>query len=228
MAEAATAAADSSPSTFLSSHDEKLRLNQYWYSAHTIRAMVDEVELLAGRCAFLSTPSVFFSLRSPELIQRSRLLDVDEQWAPHPSYVRFDFHHPHALPSSLHHQFDFVVIDPPFITDDVWRLYAEAALLLLVPPSSSPPPRVLLSSIPENEELLHSLLQVHLAAFRPCIPHLIYQYSFFINYKSTRLQQLNPEIDEEPPAAHTARKKTSMVGYGSDHTAHAPGEEAKR
>ena len=191
-------------------------LVRYWYSAPTISAMVDDIEALSSRCAFLSTPSVFFSLRSPALIANSRLLDFDQQWAHHPSFVHYDFHHPHALPASLHHAFDFVVIDPPFITDDVWRLYAEAALLLLVPPSHNPPPRLLLSTIPENLDLLQPLLHVHIAAFRPSIPHLIYQYSFFINYTSERLGQLNPEIDDEQPAEHSARKKTSMVGYGSE------------
>ena len=210
-------ASSASPSTFLSSHAEKLKLNQYWYSSPTISAMVSEVEALSSRCAFLSTPSVFFSLTSPTLISASRLFDFDQQWASHTSYVHYDFHHPQLLPASLHHQFDYVVIDPPFITEDVWRLYAEAALLLLVPPTSNPPPRLLLSSIPENLELLHSLLGVHIVAFRPSIPTLIYQYSFFTNYPSERLSHPNPEIDpDEVPEEHTARKRTTMVGYGSE------------
>ena len=203
--------------TFLTTHSEKLKLNQYWYSSPTIATLVAEIESLSSRCAFLSTPSLFFSLTSPSLIASSRLFDFDQQWADHPSFVPYDFHHPHDLPSALHHSFDFVVIDPPFITEDVWRLYAEAALLLLTPPTSYPPPRILLSSIPENLPLLHSLLDVHLVAYRPSIPTLIYQYSLFTNYPSTRLGQLNPEIDGEvEPQLHTARKKTTMVGFGSE------------
>ncbi|RYH06746.1 hypothetical protein EON65_42520 [archaeon] len=31
----------------------------------------------------------------------------------------------------MHHSFDVVVIDPPFITEDVWRKYAAAAKVLL-------------------------------------------------------------------------------------------------
>ena len=179
--------------------------------------MVAEIEECSTRCAFLSTPSVFFSLSDPGLISRSRLLDYDAQWSAHPSFVSYDFHHPRALPTSLHHRFDYVVIDPPFITDDVWRLYAEAALLLLVPPGSEPPPRLLLSTIPENVELLHELLGVQLVAFRPSIPNLIYQYSFFTNYHSPRLDRLNPEIDADvSEPQHSARKKTTMVGFGSD------------
>jgi len=37
-------------------------LNQYWFSPPTIQAMVDEVEAGGGKAAFLSTPSVYFSV----------------------------------------------------------------------------------------------------------------------------------------------------------------------
>ena len=59
------------------SHQEKLTLNQYWYSAKTIGTMVAEIERVAKRVAFLSTPSVYFSLASDsELRKNSRLFDV--------------------------------------------------------------------------------------------------------------------------------------------------------
>lgn len=45
---------------------------------------------------------------------------------------RYDFNHPEAIPESLHHAFDCVVIDPPFITREVWEKYTAAAKLLLV------------------------------------------------------------------------------------------------
>lgn len=42
---------------------ERGDMNQYWYSASTLEAMVAEVEQKAKRVAFLSTPSVYFSLK---------------------------------------------------------------------------------------------------------------------------------------------------------------------
>ena len=36
------------------------------------------------------------------------------------------------IPKELYHSFDFIVIDPPFITAEVWADYAKAAKLLLV------------------------------------------------------------------------------------------------
>ena len=47
---------------FLARFGERGDMNQYWYSAHTIDVMVSEIEAHATRAAFLSTPSVYFSL----------------------------------------------------------------------------------------------------------------------------------------------------------------------
>ena len=111
-----------------------------------------------------------------------------------------------------------MVIDPPFITEDVWRLYARTARLLLTAHGSCPPPRVLLSTIPENAELMRELLDAALVRYRPSIPHLIYQYSFFTNYHSQRLHSPNAELpcDEPDTEQHTARRRTAMPGLSSE------------
>lgn len=124
------------------------------------------------------------------------------------------------------------MIDPPFITDDVWQLYAQTAHLLLAPAplhSDSPTPRILLSTIPENLPLLSSQLSVHLCRFRPSIPHLPYQYSLFTNYDSDRLSALNGEIDDEEwSEEHTARKKTAMESYSSERMREEEEEKQKQ
>jgi hypothetical protein len=75
-ARAGVMAVRAAASAFLDGNEEKLKLNQYWYSAETIATMVAEIESCATRCAFLSTPSVFFSLNSKQLQLNSKLLDV--------------------------------------------------------------------------------------------------------------------------------------------------------
>lgn len=50
--------------------------HRYWYSARTLDAIVAEVDEVATRAAFLSTPSVYFSLRNKELRERSFLFEV--------------------------------------------------------------------------------------------------------------------------------------------------------
>lgn len=39
-----------------------------------------------------------------------------------PNFVFYDFKHPEDIPEKFTDFFDFVVIDPPFITRDVWEL----------------------------------------------------------------------------------------------------------
>jgi len=270
---------------FLAKHGEKLMMNQYWYSAKTIETMVAEIEEMGKRVAFLSTPSLYFSLKNEEVKRESRLFDFDDQWASDPNFVKFNYKEADKIPAQYHHYFDYVVVDPPFITDVVWEQYAVSIKLLLVneaekpsassapvssseasqapvespeekkpiseddinpfasssktsnspirtvrtlssssddtkgvmpgraapfvsssaipEPSDMPAGKVLLSTIPEHENLLHSLLGASARRFRPSIPSLIYQYVLYTNYDpnvTKRLQQLNPEIDPEGEA----------------------------
>lgn len=95
--------------------------------------MANEVEVHAGRAAFLSTPSIFFSLKNKELRANCVLFDLDPQWTHLDNYVIYDFNKPDELPEELAADFDYAVIDPPFITHEVWALYAVATRKLLKP-----------------------------------------------------------------------------------------------
>lgn len=46
---------------------------------------------------------------------------------------RYDFNKPEELNEKLRGSFDMVVIDPPFITREVWEKYAVASKMLLKP-----------------------------------------------------------------------------------------------
>ncbi|KAG2446382.1 hypothetical protein HXX76_000967 [Chlamydomonas incerta] len=187
---------------FLSKHPEKAEHNQYWYSQYTIQKIVEELQASATKVACLSTPSIYFSIPAGSpLRQAAWLLDYDDQWAADPHFYKYDFKQPEALPAHLRGAFDCVVIDPPFITREVWALYAQAAQLLLVPGG-----KVVGTTVAENGPMLAELLPpgpdpdgfglpvVQAAAFRPSIPHLIYQYNLFTNFKPMVLGEPNPEI----------------------------------
>ena len=83
-----------------------------------------------------------------------------------------------------------VVIDPPFITKEVWEKYTVAAKLLLIPEGGL----VLGSTIDENEGFMQVLLGCQRKTYRPSIPNLVYQYSLYSNYESEGLNNPNPEI----------------------------------
>ena len=82
-----------------------------------------------------------------------------------------------------------VVIDPPFITREVWEKYAAAAKRLLRPDGI-----VLGSTIDENAEWMGEVIGCQKKAFRPSIPNLVYQYSLYASYDSEGLNNPNPEI----------------------------------
>ena len=147
---------------------------------------------MATKAAFLSTPSIYFSLKkNSPLRQASYLLDLDEQWAREPGFFPYDFNKPDALPTEALGTFDCVVIDPPFITEDVWKQFATSAKLLLQPGG-----KIILTTVAENREMLKGMLGVEPKAFKPSIPHLVYQYDLYTNYESQRFSVPNPEVPD--------------------------------
>ena len=55
----------------------------------------------------------------------------DEVWQNDRGFVKYDFNAPNLLPTELANSFDVIVIDPPFITEEVWRKYAISGHFLL-------------------------------------------------------------------------------------------------
>lgn len=102
----------------------------------------------------------------------------------------YDFNKPKDIPGELANSFDFILIDPPFITEEVWSKYAETIKYI-----QKEDAKILCCSIKENDKMLHSLIQVTPQVFKPSIPHLIYQYNFYSNYEHEDLQQINPEVE---------------------------------
>jgi hypothetical protein len=170
--------------------------NQYWYSSYTIKQMVDDITATGGRVGFLSTPSIYFSLED-ELRKDCFVFDFDKQWESDRGFVFYDFNKPDELPAELLRSFDMLVIDPPFITHEVWRKYGDTAKLLLkAGPTEDNASKVICTTVIENADLLKELFGVTPTAFLPCFPTLVYQYNLFTNYPSDIFAKLNPEIPQ--------------------------------
>lgn len=192
---------------FLESTEENADHNQYWYSAKTIEKIVEDLSTRKGsRIAFLSTPSLYFSLPEEDRAL-CFVFDFDRKWEADRGFVFYDFNQPpEAIPAHLHGTFDAVVIDPPFITRDVWEKYAATANALLKRPPLSEAVvsaggeaegcSVLCTTVFENAPLMDELFHAKPQAFMPSIPNLVYQYNLYTNYKSAVFDQRNPEIPE--------------------------------
>ncbi|KAG2790934.1 hypothetical protein PC129_g12230 [Phytophthora cactorum] len=186
--------------TFWQKFPEKEELNQYWYSAETVATLAKEAIVetpeSGGRIAFLSTPSVYFSIQPQQNDGPNQrecfLFDFDPKFASEGEhFVPFDFNKPEEIPSELVGTFDFVVVDPPFITREVWELYTKTVTSLLRSKDS----KILVTTIEENAAMIKELLGCSSRKFKPAIPHLVYQYALFTNYESPTLDAINPEID---------------------------------
>ena len=215
---------------------ERSDLNQYWYSPATIEAIVGEIQDLqdasdeqdtttigttSTRClaVLVSCPSIYFAL--PKHLQAlCVVLDIDTQWNNDPGFHQFDFEldPKEQLPGTFLNNFKMVIIDPPFITEEVWIKYANTAQWL----SNGPDCRIICTTIHENATMMQRLLHLHPRKFRPSIPNLVYQYCTFTNFESTRLDTLNFEIDQEDwtlaVAAHQDLNSTdgSKTSHDSD------------
>lgn len=187
---------------FIASTAEDASMNQYWYGRSTIECIVAACEAACPReqsgrlaVACLSTPSIFFSLPG-WLRTRSRVFEFDRQWEDtEPNFVFYDFYRPGDLPEDLIGRFDLVVIDPPFITSEVWTLYAEGARKLLRSNGL-----VLGTTLFENGRLVEQLFAGAVEApvrprkFLPSVPHLPYQYRIYSNVDCAELDVPNPDI----------------------------------
>ena len=90
-----------------------------------------------------------------------------------------------------------VVVDPPFITLEVWSKYTEAIKFLLPSDENgSIKGKVLCSTIDENKNFMKELLDVDPIVYRPSIPNLVYQYNFYTNYEDETCNEQNPEIPD--------------------------------
>lgn len=177
-------------------------LNQYWYSAATIEVLCNAVRACCLQppqaiarldCAFVSTPSLFFSLDKEER-SRCRVLDYDSALGDgEPGFSFYDFNAATDLPAELHGAFACVVIDPPFITQEVWLKYAETAKLLLAPGG-----KVIGTTIIENASLLLEELGARPNTFLPSIPNLPYQYAVYTSFDCPPLHAVNPEVPHDP------------------------------
>ncbi|TNV75538.1 hypothetical protein FGO68_gene17704 [Halteria grandinella] len=177
-------------------------LHQYWYSQKTIDFLVSECQHNPEwKVGFLSTPSVFFSLTNPITMQNAVCFEYDPKFDQKDGrFVLYDFNHPENIPKAYHGSFDLLVIDPPYITREVWLKYAEAITMLLKKDA-----KLIISTLDDNAEMIKELTGCKKRVFRPYISTLIYQFAFYTNYESDGWGRENEEIPKVDAEAEEKR-----------------------
>lgn len=178
-------------------NEENPNLNQYWFSEDTRETLCNAIResiLTKGgstaRVAFLSTPSLYFTL-SDEERKQCTLFDYDKTLAQNcKSYVFYDFNSPTSIDANLQGLFDVIVIDPPFVSPSVWESYAITVALL-----AKEVAHIICTTVAENEALMQRLFMCQKTNFQPSIPKLTYQYNTYANFESSTLSTTNAELE---------------------------------
>jgi hypothetical protein len=106
---------------------EDWNASQFWYTDDTATKLAKE--LLNGctpesRIAVVSAPSVFLQLKNllteRDISTRPQitLLEIDDRFGVFKEFVKYDFEQPLKLPTDLKGQFDRLICDPPFLSED--------------------------------------------------------------------------------------------------------------
>ncbi|KAF2459510.1 putative N6-adenine methyltransferase-domain-containing protein [Lineolata rhizophorae] len=160
----------------MSAFTENWNASQFWYSDQT--ATVLALALLEGttdesHIAIVSAPSVFVQLKNllaasvsavnPQLA----LLEYDERFSIFKEFVAYDFANPLKLPGSLKGNFDRIICDPPFLSEDC---QAKAALTVRWLMNSEKQTRIIVCTGERMESLilkLYSKTGVRTTTFEP-------------------------------------------------------------
>ena len=105
-----------------------------------------------------------------------------------------------------------VVIDPPYITREVWELNALAIKKVIKAEDG----KIILSTLDENEGFIKELTSCDKITFRPYIPTLIYQFAFYTNYQSPEFGQKNEEIPENVKPEEEEKRVLKILGLDFD------------
>lgn len=90
---------------------------QFWYTDDTALSVAKAVAHAAanGSIACVACPSLFRALRSAFPVLCAHLFEFDPRFEALGSFSLYDYREPRSVAPELHHAFDVVVADPPYL-----------------------------------------------------------------------------------------------------------------
>ena len=166
---------------------EDWQLSQFWYDEETRKQLALEAieqTFLDAFIGCISAPSAYLGLKKLETAQRSlfvfefdKRFDVFGQ-----EFVFYDFNAPLAFDDDLLGAFDFLVVDPPFLSDECWSKTSQTVKALLKPGG-----KILICTGQIMTEKVGKELNCALTDFEPKHQNgLANEFKCFINYPSSR------------------------------------------
>ena len=158
-------------------------MSQFWYSQETIKSLseevVSQVDPLSARVGCIACPSLYCHLR--DLIPNSILFEFDDRFDVFgEKFVHYDYSFPLHLDSILKESFDFLVVDPPFLSPECLQKTCQTVNFLLAPGG-----KILFCTGKVMKTLLAETLDCQETSFHPSHSNgLSNEFGSFANYKS--------------------------------------------
>ncbi|XP_078442574.1 nucleic acid binding / methyltransferase isoform X2 [Wolffia australiana] len=161
---------------------EDWRLSQFWYEPETARTVAEEVlaiRAVAGsscNVACVSCPTIYAYLKFLHLLFHffclkqqkmdpdlpAHVLEFDERFEQYGSdFIFYDYNQPIKFPSAMHHAYQIVIADPPYLSQECLEKVAETVSFLARTEESF----LLLLTV--QEERAAELLNVRPCRFQP-------------------------------------------------------------
>ncbi|XP_011173472.1 EEF1A lysine methyltransferase 1 [Solenopsis invicta] len=102
--------------------DEDWQLSQFWYNDDTIEAFVQGAlnsTPTNGRIALVSCPTLYSRLKRECGERQIRLFEYDSRFKIFGAdFIQYDYKFPLDVPRNMSSQFDLVIADPPFLSEE--------------------------------------------------------------------------------------------------------------
>ncbi|XP_012542260.1 EEF1A lysine methyltransferase 1 [Monomorium pharaonis] len=102
--------------------DEDWQLSQFWYNDDTIEAFVRGAlnsTPANGRIALVSCPTLYSKLKRECGERQIKLFEYDNRFKIFGTdFIQYDYKFPLDVPRNMSCQFDLVIIDPPFLSEE--------------------------------------------------------------------------------------------------------------
>jgi len=161
-------------SNSVDSFEENWQLSQFWYSKDTANSIANEAlavtlcksEESDPKIACISTPSAFRALKTMDKQRKELyLFEFDKRFHTYGSqFVFYDYNSPREVPSKFHRTFDYMIVDPPFLSEECLTKFADTIALLA---RTSSTPILFLTGLVMEPILFRLFPNFKLTSFKP-------------------------------------------------------------
>eukprot|EP00026_Physarum_polycephalum_P014100 Phypoly_transcript_14574.p1 GENE.Phypoly_transcript_14574~~Phypoly_transcript_14574.p1 ORF type:complete len:212 (+),score=48.73 Phypoly_transcript_14574:340-975(+) len=169
--------------------EEDWQLSQFWYDDNTADTIIDEIlahTKPGGKVACLSTPTIFRALKKRDNLPIDYdVFEYDKRFNVYgDQFVFYDYNEPLEIPHSTKGKYDFVVFDPPFLSEECIAKVAQTIDAI----AKQGTKMILMTGKIQQDAITKHLPTFHCCEFKPKhARQLSNEFACFSNYVSPKL-----------------------------------------